>query len=388
MAYSRITEVEVINFMTLKHAKVVFDGSNILNIKGYNDSGKSALLRAVAVCVADLWKNKQVKFIRYNCEFFRVILSFDDDVRIVRDKYYNGQSLYEMYKNGELIFTTKQGGSLSKISGVPTPIADYLGMCIVDGGCLNYQSCVDRLYLVETTGSENYQMVHTVLKAEELSRASAMINSDRNKLSSEITEIEASLQITNQSLLEVRDLTESFLLDLVEKDSKYDTLAGRKSELETILSVQNSLESIVDVPELSVIDTTRLKLVSDIVEVLSSIDSLVDIPDIHSISYERLVAIESACNCMGKLESLQSNEYPTINEIATDKYEDLAGITEALIEYANANKGLLVINNEISEQETARKSILKEAKKQGIVFALCDNCGSYTSVKVGEISNA
>lgn len=46
---SKLVAWEVWNFMSIKHGKVEFDERNIINIKGYNDSGKSAMLRALDV---------------------------------------------------------------------------------------------------------------------------------------------------------------------------------------------------------------------------------------------------------------------------------------------------------------------------------------------------
>ena len=111
--------------MSFKKAKVAFDETGIINIKGYNDSGKSAVLRGLVVCLMDMFRRNQAKFIRYGEEYFRIVVSFEDGVSILRDKYLNGQSLYEVYKNGECVFTTKQGNKLSKVDGVPKPIPDY-----------------------------------------------------------------------------------------------------------------------------------------------------------------------------------------------------------------------------------------------------------------------
>ena len=91
MPHSRITEIKVANLATLKNAKFVFDESGILNIKGYNDSGKSALLQGIAMNLINLIPRVQSKFIRHGADFFRVSISFDDGIEIIRDKYINGQ---------------------------------------------------------------------------------------------------------------------------------------------------------------------------------------------------------------------------------------------------------------------------------------------------------
>ena len=43
MGYSRLEFWEVWNFMSIEHGKCEFDERGIINIKGYNDSGKSAM---------------------------------------------------------------------------------------------------------------------------------------------------------------------------------------------------------------------------------------------------------------------------------------------------------------------------------------------------------
>ena len=135
MNYAKIKSIEVFNFMVYKHAKVYYDDSNIINMKGYNNSGKSTMLKALAICFTDMYKRIQTKFIRHGEKYFRIIVEFEDGVSILRDKYITGQSLYEVYKNDECIYTTKAGGKLTKLDGVPQPIQEYLGLCTTSTGC-------------------------------------------------------------------------------------------------------------------------------------------------------------------------------------------------------------------------------------------------------------
>lgn len=126
--YSKLKSVEVINFMGFLKAKIVADETGSWNLKGYNSSGKSAFLTACAVAMMNVYPNKQLKYIHHGKDYFRIILSFDDGVVIVRDKYKNGQSLYEMYKGEEKVYTSKSGDKLTKIDAVPSIIEGYLGM--------------------------------------------------------------------------------------------------------------------------------------------------------------------------------------------------------------------------------------------------------------------
>ena len=90
---SKLLGWKVQNFMSIADAKVEFDESNIINFKGYNDSGKSAMLTALKVLLTNANPTKQVGFIQDGKDFFRIMAFFDDGVVILRDKYANGQSL-------------------------------------------------------------------------------------------------------------------------------------------------------------------------------------------------------------------------------------------------------------------------------------------------------
>ncbi|RKW48284.1 MAG: hypothetical protein D8B41_00145, partial [Porphyromonas sp.] len=58
-AQSKIVSIELENFMAIKNAILTFDESNIINLKGYNDSGKSAITRALDVLFFNSYKNAQ-----------------------------------------------------------------------------------------------------------------------------------------------------------------------------------------------------------------------------------------------------------------------------------------------------------------------------------------
>ena len=212
--YSRLVSWEVKNFMSISDARVEFDGTGIVNFKGYNDSGKSAMLLALKVLLTNTDPTKQADFIQDDKEYFRVVAYFDDGVAILRDKYIGGQSLYEMYKDGQLLFSTKQGRVLTKVVGVPDVIAEYLGLIVYDGGTLNARACFEKQIGVQTTGSENYVMFNTVLRSEEIASASEMLNNDRNKLASDISAKAAQYPIQNMDVLQ--EITVSPLPDPAE----------------------------------------------------------------------------------------------------------------------------------------------------------------------------
>lgn len=442
--YSKLESVEVYNFMGYTHSVVFFDDSNILNIKGYNGSGKSAFLKAIAICFFDAYSRKQASLIKYGSDYFRVVAKFSDGISIVRDKYINGQSLYEMYRGNELVFSTKQGSKLTRVDGVPEIIQDYLGLCVMNGKYLNYQTRDDKLWLIETTGSDNYGDFNEILKSGEIARAVSLINSDRNKLGSEITEMESQLQNIELRLLNSSEMSEDFLLTLTEREAYAQGICSQSDKLDGLLGLVDSIDSLGFIPTVSTIPMKGYKEISELHSMCSELSSLVLYPSVGSIDVDKYKVcselfslytklntyrgipevnkldsdkVKNASEITDLLEKLKElTEYPIVQGMNVVKYKSILSLVDMLYElselgldsFPNIN-GVNVervdsisevyrlsnlLSNEVMSQlsdistEVDRVSrelclLVKEAEEEGIEFVRCENCGSYTSVSLG-----
>ena len=384
MEYSKITSVEVTNFMVYSRAKLVFDDSNIVNIKGYNSSGKSTMLKAIGVCLTNMYPKSQTKLIRHGEEYFRIVVSFNDGVSILRDKYANGQSLYEMYKDGVCVFTTKEGRKLSKVDDVPEIIKTYLGLCNTSYGCLNYQSRQDKLWLVETTGSENYSTLNEILKSEEISRANALINSDKNSLSAEITQIEASVQAVKTERMAAEAYTEELLAALEAREHYVQELNRRAKAIRRLSETLSSIQEIKVPPVIEKMDVERLSAIGAMGRAVSEIGSIKIAPAVPKIEVSRL----QKASALGSISSqildgraqIVAVEIPLISVERSTRLSEVVKCAKAYGEAGSSYKELLVAKQKI---ETGLAKAVAEADAQGIHFVKCDNCGSYTEVSEG-----
>lgn len=378
--YSKIVSVEVVNFMVYAHGKIMFDEGNIINIKGYNSGGKSTMLKAIAVCLMNMYPKSQAKFIRHGEKYFRIIVKFDDGVSIVRDKYISGQSLYELYKDGECLFTTKEGGRLTKVDTVPQTIQDYLGLCMLSNGCLNYQVRQDPLWLIETTGSENYASLNEILKTEELSRAGAMINSDKNQLNSEITGIEASLQETTLALKESEGYSAD-LLDMLEaRERKVRKLADRYQILKKMYAVSCELKGIEIPPAIGVLDTGRYEMVMGLygkAEEISGIEITPEVATIDMGRYEKAQSISAAEKALRQIEIP-----PVVDGIDLEKSRGILEIQKTFADLGNVISEIRKITSVGREVSSELKGVVSTAEKKGIKFVECENCGTYIEVSI------
>lgn len=383
---SKILGLELENFMSIKEAKLVFDETNILNLKGYNDSGKSAITRALDVLLFDSYKRAQKNFITHGEHYFRIKLHFDDGVTIVRDKYLNGSSLYEMYSEGQLVFSTKVGNTLTQVKDVPLEIREYLAMTETsEGNYLNSQSIYDKQFLIQTTGSENVELLNGVLKLKETGLATTAIKNDINQLSSSINGLLADIESIKISLERYEDLDEGFILLLSDLDSKYDEVERKYNQL---IDVENLLSDMVElplgIPDLLLIDGS---LYSSLLGVASSVEELAkikDIPTVDVISYNSYLELL-------KLAELQ-NSYKNVNTYILDiPIIDFSRLNTLKI-LGNSFKELADISNTISslterseELENESLQIQEYARENGISISKCDNCGALVQGVAGHV---
>lgn len=382
--YSKIVSVEVTNFMVYDRAKLVFDDSNIVNIKGYNSSGKSSMLKAIGVCLTNMFPKAQTKLIKHGKDYFRIVVTFSDGISILRDKYANGQSLYEMFKHGECIFTTKEGKRLSKVDDVPAIIKDYLGLCETSFGYLNYQSRQDKLWLVETTGSENYCTLNEILRSEEIARASALINSDKNKLSGEITAIEAKLQGVKVERMAAEAYTPELLEVLRDKETYVQRLNQRAIAISRLKELKDRIEGIVVYPEVSSIDANRLNGVTQIASASASISAIKLFPVVSPVDGDRLSVVSRLASLSSQMQrqsvSLVATEIPLV---AMERANSAIKLASCAKRYFDSLSSYRALTQEVSDVKQSLEKAVNEAEKEGKHFVKCSSCGSFTVFSEG-----
>lgn len=405
--YPRILWWDVWNFMSIERGKCEYDERNIINLKGYNDSGKSAMLNALKVALFNSNPTKQVSFIQDDKEYFRVLVAFEDGVQILRDKYINGQSLYEMYKDGKCIYSSKNGNALTRITEVPKPIADYLGLIMYDGSCLNARACFEKQIGVQTTGSENYKMFNAVLKSEEIATASTLLNNDKNKLASDIEATDYELQSLKRTLGDSEKITEDMITYLKLHDSNLDSLDSAMNDLISMSNLFNLLNTVTIPPELDIIDSNQISSLCNLVSTLISYNSINVPPQVNLVDSSQLSSLinlislrekllgvvispevniidNEKLNSMINLLSLKSNLdnieiTPEVNLVDSSKLSDI----EVIVKLYN---DLLFYKSEI-ESNDDRLSVLSdeliklqsEVESHGVKLIKCPGCGQIFS---------
>lgn len=380
--YSRLISWEVWNFMTIEHGVVSFDERNIVNIKGYNDSGKSAMLRALDVLFFNIKPNAQVGFIQDGKDYFRVQAVFSDGVIIMRDKYVNGQSLYEMYKDGVLIFTTKQGKMLTRVADVPEIIRDYLGMITCGSMILNSRSCFEKQLLVQTTGSENYKTLNVILKSEEIAVASELLNVDRNRLASDISSIDSEITAYSNQVHCSIALDTRVIPLLKQFDKALDVDEHKLSSLESCKSLQSSLKEIPVTPELPIIDTKGLDILLKARGIKQAISSMPDIPELSKIDMTQLNLLWTLKSRVSELRALP--DVPVLPTVESERIFLLLDIRRTVQMLDEITASLSNINTQLQTIADRKATLESELLQSGGNFVRCGNCGELVEVNSAE----
>lgn len=381
MGFSRLLAWEVYNFMSIEYAKVSFDDTNIINIKGYNDSGKSALKCALDVLFFNIKPSLQLRFIKDGCDYFRVVCHFDDGVIILRDKYINGQGLYEMYKDGRLVYSTKSGTELTKINDVPEVIKQYLGLIQSDDWNVNSRSCFEQQLLVQTKGSENSRALNEILRSEEIAKAGELLNTDKNKLNSMIATVSSELDVYKRQIAESNGLSGEMISALREHDKILSDAEERLSKIDSTKKMLENINAIKITPELKCIDTQQLQRLNKLRGILSEIKSVAIMPKVtckvDAGALKLLSSIRTACESKRKIEASIT---PIVSKVDATQLKKLAEMRDMLNSVKLINAQIEDCDTKLMQTKASIEECQAKLASAGKKFVKCKTCGSYVSV--------
>lgn len=375
MSYSKLKSVHLTNFMSIKKGSIHFDDQGIITIVGYNNSGKSAFLRAMDVALNYSNPTKQKKFIHDGTRFFQVDLVFDDDVTIRYEKHESGSSLYEMFKGSESVWHNRiNKNTFEKIDGVPTVIRDYLGMVTTPNGIsLNYGVNTDPQLLVDTSGSENYAALSSVLKSEELSAAVKLLNSENNQLQSKVNYRTNELNVLERQQSELIGLD----ADLVLAATQFDTSVTANEELSSKLS--ESLESVSTVetaevlPELDSIDYSGVSAITEaltMVDAMKSVDTAPELEIIDFTAYNDLLAASALA------DAINDDIVPDIPAIDDTGLVSALGTAYELVDTLSAyDEYFAEVDAALAKGNRLKSKLSAKLREDGYDINECPNCG-------------
>ena len=368
---SEIVSIKIQNFMSIKDALLEFDERGIISLCGYNDSGKSAITRLFEVMFYNKYTNDQAKFITDGEEFWSCVMTFSDGVVYTREKYADGKGFYELKSGDKILFTNKlENGTFAAISDVPEVISAYLGVIKdeVTGQQVNVRRNSDELFLIETTGGQNYKMLNNILRSEVLTTATVNLNTDKNSLNSEVSEKETIRQVYEEQYnsyevapVEQIDEVKSFITNLEEN-------SNRSKLVLSVINLFNQLSNISIYEELKPIDTSRLISLQSVVGLLKQTKQPI-YEEVKPIDTDRLNALRKI---IALRKELKVSTFDILSPIDVERTKDIRFIAEEFNKFKLYREKFESVDNAL----TSKKNELKElSEKYGL--KICKNCGSF-----------
>lgn len=368
---SRIETLEVKNFMAIGEAVVNFDARGILTLCGYNDSGKSAITRLFEVMFYNSYSTEQTNFIRDGEEYWRGTLNFSDGVRITREKHLDGKSVWEMEKEGVLLFSNKldNGDVASMGHDVPSVIAEYLGV-IKDEQTkekLNVRRNTDKLFLINTSGGDNYKILNAILQSDVLTEASKRIIEDKNKevkrrisLEGERTGAEVRYEkievIEGEKIEEVSGLIET----TTEKGKRLKRAIGVVDERQeyAAIKVQEAITEVEIEPMLLLQEVIGSRDVAN----KTIQDELIEVDE------SRLLLMREVIK---RREDIGIEVQDEIKPLPLERHDEMMAVGKMYNDYYNISKNIHKI-------ETERLGLVAQLEEMSQLYGLkmCKSCGS------------
>lgn len=367
---SKIVSMRVENFMSIKNALIEFDDSNIVSLCGYNDSGKSAITRLFEIMFYNTYSIDQVKFITDDEDYWLGELKFSDGVVYTRIKYLDGKSLWELKKDDTVLFTNRlPNGALAAMGDTPEVIVKYLGVIQdeLTGEELNVRRNTDKLFLINTSGGDNYKILNSVLRSDVLSSASKSLNDDKNKLNSEVAEKNTVKNVLEEQLENIDVPPQDVIADIKATVTKLDDIKGKVVRVSRIMEEVETLHSISIYDSLIGVDTAQLKLLQDIF-VLSQNTQIPVYNKLDSVDTERLTVLR---NILELKKKLNISTYDSLEKVDVDRVKDIVSLGEVYNTYKGTEQTYSKINIKLEE-------IKQKLKDLSIQYNLkvCQNCGA------------
>ncbi len=366
---SKLVAIELQNIMTIGEARLEFDETGILSLVGYNDSGKSAILFALDTFLYDSHKRDQTDMITDGEESSGIGLEFDDGVEINKYKSRSKPTVWEMIKNGQLVYTNQLPTGVAAIDGVPSVIADYLGVVEdeVTGQRLNVRRNSDKLFLIETTGGENYKMLNTVLQSDVLARASRNVNATHNKMQSAFLAKKAALE---NLIVEVDAMVVMDEQDVSKLAKSIERMKATRTRYTYILDVANQVEAVNNLqpaPEVPIVDSSRVEALVQ----MQGFQRVLDAPvydEIPTVDPSRVLELVE----MMRLHALASQVIPPeVPLLDPSRYLDMR---EYAIGYNDAYHKGEAVKKVTGEYEEITSHLHQLSEVFG--FKVCTSCGA------------
>lgn len=319
--YSPIKAMRVKNFRNIGDVTIDFTESPIVTLIGDNESGKTSIVKALAVASLHAYSRDQKDFIRDGASGFGVSVELEDGHVVSRVKTPSLNSFSVQYPDGEVWETNKID------AGLPVQVSEIMGLVEEQETkqYLQIRTYEDQLLFVVTPASTNYKVMYDALKVEQITKAIKLGNEEVNKLKAQIGENDISCKALSDKLKELRIVDMEAILRVRDKVSE---------QMRMLESLERAKVLLDDVEESNKL-LGNLKLIEDagLAEIDVNVVSMLNNANSNRESYQLSMKLSEKFKVV---ETLENMDTAVLNKLESTlenlrEHSKLQKVTENLI---------------------------------------------------------
>lgn len=317
------------NFGSLEEGRIEFDEKgNIIQLVGYNDSGKTAFLRASAVLYYDHQPTKQVDMIHdvNGAREFEVGMWYDDGVTISKIKRISGESIWTLKHADKVLYTNQKDTSLIAVKGVPEVIRKYNKVVYeeVTKEYVNYRQNRDKLFLVHTGNGENAKIINGLLKLDVVTEAITRLNKEKNRLMTSLSSTNSSITTLKNMLNATEVMAESEELKLASSVKNLQNISERLLLVSKTITLREKIESNRPYKPVDTVDTERLLDLEHVKTLRGALEKPI-IPVVEEVNYQQLQELQ---RIKAIRETIGKNIIPAVESVDTGRLEQITKLLD------------------------------------------------------------
>lgn len=371
---SRLIWYKVKNFAAFSNEVINFpEDKAILKINGYNDTGKSALLRGLSMLLLGRYQRDQQKFVKDGEDYFELSVGFNDGVELFMRRYAKRAGsgvFYELRKDGKVLYTTREGEALTAAKTIPDCFTRYLRLVTTKVADLNYRDRNDAPLLTGTSAKDNNEALNDVLKFSAVSDATEALRKNINDLNGQYNNVLGSYNAMESLKLQYRNATQGRVDDAKALLDNVKKVGERRKKLAEMMSLLDGVDIHAESrnKDYSALEREAGKL-SERLGGIKTIESQVEdgySAHVVALAFGDLADLDEKAGRVG------------------EKFASLQELFTAYNQYHRAYKEQLAAEEGIKPLQEKLDKINEEIKQRGGTLVKCPNCGQTIAVGMGD----
>lgn len=288
------------NFQSIKELELVLDENRCYHIKGPNNIGKSAFLKALEAVARNVSSRNVDKLIRDGADSFYIEVS-DFNNNVVR-----------LSRGREDYYSWDIDGASGRIDGtagkVPEEVKAFFNFyedMEKSKEIVNIRPPRSRLLFIDTTNAENYYLLQKALKIEEYLAAIKLGDSQKREKKKEVQVIIDRIEETNQEIKNLKDYS-VILKDLSVYEEAGKQMYEKLEEAESILNLNKEIERKEESIRKNQIVFDR-EGTKELVEKIKLIDSIIQLEKGIREKESRILEKEKVINEFNEVSKIYKN---------------------------------------------------------------------------------